>query len=690
MGFRRLILVLAAVLVSAPESAPSQFAFSYDPSAQQWDLSNGLIRSIFRVTPDSRFTLVELDDISSGQSWRAAEGEASSPISVRLGSMNYDAATLVRLVEQHVETPDANTQRQVILLEDLGRSAQIRLQLEMYAGQPVLRHQVSITNLQFKPQFATAANLEPYSFAADAPSYQMFRVAQWAAGKHAQDFGTSQATLDPAGAPTGLLAGSGGLYCTWMAVRDPSGHGLFAGWEFDGQSAASVRHRAADGLLNLSAAIVNLHHPVEAGDTFTLPAGFVGVFQGNWDQAGFATQKFAEAALARPAPANFPYVAWDSWGYTTGINEDLLRRNADAAAAAGAELFLVDLGWALQIGDWVEDPAKFPSGMRALSDYVHARGMKFGLHFALAEAMSNSLVLQQHSDWAASVSDNYFGAQSLCLANKPTRDWVVAQAVRMIDDYNLDYILQDGQNMVKKCTRTDHTHDALDSNYANAVEGIDAVVEEVERQRPSVLWENCENGGNMMTFSMLRHYVTSITNDASGALGSRQGVWGATYPFPPRYADRYMPEDPASPYITRSYMFGGPWHFMNRLAEMDPGMLPFAQSEVQTYKQMRAHVMNGQVFHLTSAPGVGRTDALESYTASGDSAVVVVTRDQSASASAVLKLQGLSAGQTYRVRFKDDRHIFTMTGQQLMQDGVRVHLPESESAEIVFVEPLSR
>src|SRR6202030_1418158 len=99
----------------------------------------------------------------------------------------------------------------------------------------------------------------------------------------------------------------------------------------------------------------------------------------------------------------------------------------DAAAATGMELFIVDLGWAREIGDWREDPAKFPSGMRALSDYVHARGMKFGLHFALAEAMATAPVMQEHADWAASVSDNYFGAQSLCLANKPTRDWVVAQ-----------------------------------------------------------------------------------------------------------------------------------------------------------------------------------------------------------------------------------------------------------------------
>ena len=64
----------------------------------------------------------------------------------------------------------------------------------------------------------------------------------------------------------------------------------------------------------------------------------------------------------------------------------------------------------------------------------------------------------------------------------------------------------------------------------------------IQQARPNVFWENCENGGNMMTFNMVKSYVTSITNDASGSLPSRQAVYGATYPFPPRYAERYMPE----------------------------------------------------------------------------------------------------------------------------------------------------
>ena len=205
------------------------------------------------------------------------------------------------------------------------------------------------------------------------------------------------------------------------------------------------------------------------------------------------------------------------------------------------------------------------------------------------------------------------------------------------------------------------------------------------RPRPQVVWENCENGGNMMTFNMLRHYVTSITNDGSGALGSRQAVWGATYPFPPRYADRYMPETPSNAYITRSYMFGGPWHFMNQLAAMDAPTLAFARNEIEAYKQFRDLISGGQVFHLTLAPGPGFTDALESYSAAQDAAVAIVTRDGAAADYLDLRLQGLSPSQTYQVSFRNDPRLLSMSGQDLMTQGVRVLLPDAQSSEIVYV-----
>jgi alpha-galactosidase len=512
-------------------------------------------------------------------------------------------------------------------------------------------------------------------------------VNQWLIDERPADFETLQTVLDTAGTPVLLTSGAKGQQCGWLAVRDGQLRGLFAGWEFDGRTKASVRHEGTDGHLELAASILDLNHPVEPGQEFSMPAAFVGLYHGDFDEAGYRTQRFVEAVLAKTPPdKNFPYISWDSWGYERELDEATLRRNAELAAAAGVELFVVDLGWARGLGDWFADDSKFPSGLRALSDYVHSLGMKFGLHFALAEADPRSPVLQANPDWTADAAASFHGGVSLCLSNQPTKDWLVAQAIRMIDDYRVDWILQDGENMVKQCTKTTHTHHPADSNYANAVDGLNAVVAAIQAARPNVLWENCENGGNMMTFNMVKQYVTSITNDASGALSARRAVYGATYPFPPRYAERYMPgNEGLSAYVTNSYRFGGNWALMNRLTDLSVDELGFLKQQIASYKADREGISRGKVYHHVS-PGSNRTDAIQSYDPDTGSSIAVVTRADSPSAQYTFRPRGLDPDQGYKVFFEVDPSVYLMPGAQLMQNGVRVMLRTPYSSDVVHIE----
>ena len=482
-------------------------------------------------------------------------------------------------------------------------------------------------------------------------------------------------------------SGAGQKHCGWLAVRDAALRGLFAGWEFDGAAKATVSQLSGSGVVQLSAVVLRLNHPVAPQTDFDIPAAFVGLFHGDFDEAGYQTQRFVEAVEAKPAPAQgaFPYVSWDSWAYQEQIDEATLLRNADVAAAMGVELFVVDLGWARSLGDWYADDSKFPGGLKPVSDYVHSLGMKFGLHFALAEAAPASPVLRANPDWTSDDVDDYFGASSLCLSNQPARDWLIQQGIRMIDDYGVDWILQDGTNVVQKCTKTTHTHDPADSNYSNAVNGLNAVIAAIQAARPNVLWENCENGGRMMTFNMVRNYVTSIANDASGSLESRRAVYGATYPFPPRFAERYMPDsDGLTTYATHSYLFGGPWVLMNQLAALTQLQVAFLAGQIQNYKSVRAGIAGGKVYHI-QAPVESGIDAIQSYDSSQDVAIAVVTRARSAGSSYTFKPQGLNPAQQYTVWFEIDPAVYSMPGSQLMANGVKVALPTQYTSDVVHI-----
>jgi alpha-galactosidase len=99
--------------------------------------------------------------------------------------------------------------------------------------------------------------------------------------------------------------------------------------------------------------------------------------------ANLHAQKFPNLALTPP-------MGWNSWNKFAGnINETLIRQTADAMATngmrdAGYVYVVVDDCWEAMKrdsqGNIVADPKKFPSGMKALGDYLHAKGFQFGIH----------------------------------------------------------------------------------------------------------------------------------------------------------------------------------------------------------------------------------------------------------------------------------------------------------------------
>lgn len=92
--------------------------------------------------------------------------------------------------------------------------------------------------------------------------------------------------------------------------------------------------------------------------------------------------------------APVPPMGWMTWNYFADkINEKDLREIADALvstgmAAAGYNYLFIDDGW--QDGrdnrnNLIPDPQKFPSGMKALADYVHNKGLKLGIYSDAAQ-----------------------------------------------------------------------------------------------------------------------------------------------------------------------------------------------------------------------------------------------------------------------------------------------------------------
>jgi alpha-galactosidase len=98
-----------------------------------------------------------------------------------------------------------------------------------------------------------------------------------------------------------------------------------------------------------------------------------------------ASQIVAQDSALAPTPP----MGWNSWNkFACNVSEDLIKQTADAMVKsgmkdAGYQYVVIDDCWQVgrdKDGNIIADPQRFPSGIKALADYVHAAGLKFGIY----------------------------------------------------------------------------------------------------------------------------------------------------------------------------------------------------------------------------------------------------------------------------------------------------------------------
>ncbi|MFJ8060598.1 glycosyl hydrolase family 28 protein [Streptomyces sp. NPDC096142] len=114
-----------------------------------------------------------------------------------------------------------------------------------------------------------------------------------------------------------------------------------------------------------------------------------------WIGTSYATPATAFTPRSDNGRSQRPAMGWSSWSHVRRTpTEAKIKAQADAMVASGlknhgfvyvnlddfwqkcdANGFTVD-----SYGRWAVDPAKFPSGIKALADHVHSRGLKFGFY----------------------------------------------------------------------------------------------------------------------------------------------------------------------------------------------------------------------------------------------------------------------------------------------------------------------
>lgn len=490
---------------------------------------------------------------------------------------------------------------------------------------------------------------------------------------------------------------SSGEQVPWFTLGDSSG-GLFASLVWSGRWRLDVDKRLHERVISFG--ISEFEHLLGPGERLALPGVVLAGYSGDIDDGANAWRRWVVNHWMSAMPENWPWVQYNHWyAYGGDIDAERLLEEAQHAAEAGCEVFVIDDGWfrgrrpdsyVAGWGDWVEDRAKFPNGLHAFGESIRDLGMKFGLWVEPERADDNGDIVQQHPDWVATrqgVPISRFGLDGaegvhMCLGNPAVQQWMAEDITRVVREYGVDWLKWDyniGYGM--GCDADHHGHQSTDGHYAHTL-GLYRVFEELRSACPDLVIENCASGGHRVDLGALRHSHTNWVSDYTHRAAScRQHVQGAGLFLPLQHLNSWAQEE-RSPTEFRSRM-GGAFGVSSFLGEWSQGDRDMLGEAIAEYKRLRPY-LSGDRFLLTG-PLHQNWDVWQFVHPSGADFVVLAFRESGETPEIRVAPRVPSTDSRYIVERSGAEETMEMSGTQLASDGITIHLPEPRSSEIIWV-----
>lgn len=288
--------------------------------------------------------------------------------------------------------------------------------------------------------------------------------------------------------------------------------------------------------------------PLGAGETFTTPR-----FSGGLSEEGFggASRLLHRHQMLHLLPSEIARkpmpLLFNSWA-SLGINvsEKTILPVAEKAAEVGAELFVIDDGWQLALGDWYADPIKFPRGLTPVIDKVRALGMDFGLWVEVESFETKSQLYREHPDWAMSFPGrephSHYRADvdrtSLLLnfAREDVSEYMLQTLRRLLRETGIRYLKLDMNYFFSDPGWATVSPEERPTLWVRYTRHIHQLFGELSREFPHVLMENCAAGAGRADLGMSPYFSRINRSDNQDALDVLKLHEGFTWLHPSRLA----------------------------------------------------------------------------------------------------------------------------------------------------------
>lgn len=472
--------------------------------------------------------------------------------------------------------------------------------------------------------------------------------------------------------------------------------GIMGGLEWSGRWRGLIQRQGNATKVQMGA--TEITHKLPPGSEIHSPSAFLLLFTGDFDEGSWQLHQWQERFLCPPAPENFPWVQFNSWfGWMTLIDETTLKREIDIAADLGCEVFVIDAGWYENcgtgdfghgLGNWVEHRGKFPNGLKALSDYVHSKGMKFGLWVEPERVDLETELAKLHPHWFAKRDGKVIGGgryAHLCFGNPEVVEWFKERLAEIITDYEVDWLKWD-YNIAYGlgCNDPTHGHQEGDGTYAHTL-GVYAVKSFLRKNFPNLVIEGCASGGNRIDFGILRHVHTYWLSDFThSAANVRFHLTGAWFALPPRYLNTWVVHEGTTVSDFRSRM-GGAFGISSRLSQWSDETKDRAKRCIAEYKRLRPLLLKRRFLLTPQARSLQEWTVWQFHDPESDSGAILAFRERSPNQRLKVRLKGLNPKALYEIQNADTGETVRELGEQLIIHGLVIEIDETEGSSLLWV-----
>jgi alpha-galactosidase len=231
----------------------------------------------------------------------------------------------------------------------------------------------------------------------------------------------------------------------------------------------------------------------------------------------------------------------------------------------------------------------------------------------------------------------------------------------------------------------------------HAVEAYYDIYAKLRREHPGLLFEICNDGGRMVDFGSAAHGDYFSITDTYTPLSNRRAFYDTSFVLPTAMLESYVEKWPTPRienflYMLRSGMMGWTTIMLDTTIwtseEHDAARKAFALYKLR----LRPLIRDANLYHVSERPDGVRWDGMEYWdSASGNGVVFAFRGSVPDESSHSFTLKGLKPGVQYRLHFQDvtapDAEV---SGKELMERGLRVHLDQPLSSELVFLQEAAK